>query len=211
MGESSAMIRRMVDIGVAILVLPLLSPLFVLISVAIVVESPDSPFYRGWRVGKDAKRFRMWKFRTMVAGADRLGSSITTRCDARITKVGWFLRRTKLDELPQFFNLFLGDLTLIGPRPEVPGIVEHFTPQLRQILRLKPGITGPVQLYYTVLEADTIPDDKDAEQFYIERLLERKLRLDLEYSRTRTFLSDCRVVLQTMLLVARALAHAVYR
>lgn len=200
--------RRIVDIGLAAAVLPLLSPLFALVSLAIVLESPGTAFYRGWRVGKDGKRFRMWKFRTMVSGADRLGGAITTRRDARITKVGWFLRKSKLDELPQFFNLLLGDLTLIGPRPEDPGIVDQYTPEQRQILRVKPGITGPVQLHYTTVEAEVIPDDKNAQQFYIDCLLDRKLRLDIEYIKRRTFFSDCRVVLQTVFLMARALTQA---
>lgn len=202
------MMRRIVDIGLAAAVLPLLSPLFALVSLAIVLESPGTAFYRGWRVGKDGKRFRMWKFRTMVSGADRLGGAITTRRDARITKVGWFLRKSKLDELPQFFNLLLGDLTLIGPRPEDPGIVDQYTPEQRQILRVKPGITGPVQLHYTTVEAEVIPDDKNAQQFYIDCLLDRKLRLDIEYIKRRTFFSDCRVVLQTVFLMARALTQA---
>lgn len=202
------MMRRIVDVGLAATVLPLLTPLFALVSLAIILESSGSPFYGGWRVGKDGKRFRMWKFRTMVSGADRLGGAITTRRDVRITKIGWFLRKSKLDELPQFFNLLLGDLTLIGPRPEDSGIVDQFTPEQRQILRVKPGITGPVQLHYTAVEAEAIPDDKNAQQFYIDHLLDRKLRLDLEYIKRRTFFSDCRVVLQTVFLMARALTQA---
>jgi len=202
------MMRRIVDVGLAATVLPLLTPLFALVSLAIILESSGSPFYGGWRVGKDGMRFRMWKFRTMVSGADRLGGAITTRRDVRITKIGWFLRKSKLDELPQFFNLLLGDLTLIGPRPEDSGIVDQFTPEQRQILRVKPGITGPVQLHYTAVEAEAIPDDKNAQQFYIDHLLDRKLRLDLEYIKRRTFFSDCRVVLQTVFLMARALTQA---
>lgn len=205
--ETSTMIRRLVDIGVALLVLPLLSPLLVLISLAVLFESRGNPFYGGWRIGKDGKPFRMWKFRTMVKGADLLGGGITTRRDSRITKVGWPLRKTKLDELPQFFNLLLGDLTLIGPRPEVAGVAEQYTEEQRQIFRVKPGITGPVQLRYTVLEAEMIPDGKNSEQFYVEHMLDGRVRLDLEYLNTRTFFSDCRVLLQTILLMARALTH----
>src|ERR1700747_2092324 len=147
--------KRAIDILIACLVLPLISPLLVPISLAIVLESPGGPFYGGWRIGRGGGRFRMWKFRTMVKNADRTGGSITTRNDSRITKVGAFLRKTKLDELPQFFNLLLGDLTLIGPRPEDPGIVEKYTPQQRQILQVKPGITGPTQLKYTMVEAQS--------------------------------------------------------
>jgi lipopolysaccharide/colanic/teichoic acid biosynthesis glycosyltransferase len=199
--------RRAIDILIACLVLPLISPLLVPISLAIVLESPGGPFYGGWRIGRGGRRFRMWKFRTMVKNADRTGGSITTRNDSRITKVGAFLRKTKLDELPQFFNLLLGDLTLIGPRPEDPGIVEKYTPQQRQILQVKPGITGPTQLKYTMVEAQSLTNESDSERFYIEHLLNKKVLLDLEYIRKRTVFSDCRVVLQTVLLMVHALTQ----
>jgi lipopolysaccharide/colanic/teichoic acid biosynthesis glycosyltransferase len=205
------MIRRLADIVVALVALILLSPLFVITCVVILLGSPGNPFYGGWRIGKDGVRFRMWKFRTMVTGADRLGGSITAPRDPRITKVGGFLRTTKIDELPQFFNLLMGDLTLVGPRPEDPDIVKLYTPEQRQTLRVKPGITGPGQLYYTTDQADTIPEGVKPEEFYIDRLLDQKLRIDLEYLRRRTPLSDCRVVLQTVLLMARALVRATAR
>lgn len=204
------MIRRVADIAIALVALAALSPLFVLASVAIVVESPANPFYGGWRAGKNGHRFRMWKFRTMVSGADKIGGSITAPRDPRITKVGRFLRATKIDELPQFFNLLLGDLTVVGPRPEDPDIVERYTLEQRQTLNVKPGITGPGQLYYTTDQAETIPDGVNAEQFYLDHLLDQKLHIDLEYLKQRTPLSDCRVVLQTIMLVAKALANAVH-
>lgn len=201
------MMRRIVDLAIALLILPLLFPVFALVSLAIVLESPGVPFYRGRRVGKDGRAFLMWKFRTMVSGADRIGGAITTRSDPRITKVGWFLRKTKLDELPQFLNLLSGDITLIGPRPEDPSFVDKYTPEQRQILRVKPGITGPAQLHFTGVEAEVIPDGKDADQFYVDHLLDRKLRLDLEYLKQRTFFSDCRVLVQTLFLMVRAVTQ----
>lgn len=203
------MIRRLADIVIAVVTLMLLSPLFVLTSLAIMFGSPGNPFYGGWRIGKDGGRFRMWKFRTMVSGADRLGGSITAPRDPRITTVGRFLRATKIDELPQFFNLLAGDLTLVGPRPEDPNIVEHYTPEQRQTLKVRPGITGPGQLYYTTDQAEAIPDGVKAEEFYIGHLLDQKLRVDLEYLKQRTPASDCRVVLQTVALIAKTLAQAV--
>jgi lipopolysaccharide/colanic/teichoic acid biosynthesis glycosyltransferase len=203
------MIRRLTDIGIALVAMIALSPLFVVASVAIMLESRGSPFYGGWRSGKDGVRFRMWKLRTMISGADKIGGSITRPRDPRITTVGRFLRATKIDELPQFFNLLLGDLTVVGPRPEDPDIVELYTPEQRQTLDVKPGITGPGQLYYTTDQADTIPDGVKPEQFYIDHLLDQKLHIDLEYLKGRTPLSDCRVVLQTIMLVAKALANAV--
>jgi lipopolysaccharide/colanic/teichoic acid biosynthesis glycosyltransferase len=203
--------RRIIDVAVTLVVLPILTPLFALVMLAVVIESPGNPFYGGWRIGKGGRRFRMWKFRTMVKNADRVGTAITTRRDPRITRVGWFLRATKIDELPQFINLLAGDLTLIGPRPEAPEFVEQYTKEQREILKVKPGITGPTQLHYTVLEAETVPDGKDAERFYVEQVMDKKLRLDLEYIEKRTFFSDCRVVLQTVSLMVRALAEAVTR
>jgi len=200
--------RRAVDIAIALVLLPLLSPLLLLISVAIILESRGNPFYGGWRMGQHGRRFRMWKFRTMVVGADRIGGAITTPNDSRITQIGRFLRKSKLDELPQFFNLLKGDLTLIGPRPEDPRIAENFTVEQKQILSVKPGITGPVQLSYTVLEAETIPDCDDADKFYVERVLDQKLRLDLDYLKTRTVISDGRVLLRTLALMARALTQS---
>jgi lipopolysaccharide/colanic/teichoic acid biosynthesis glycosyltransferase len=202
--------RRIIDVVFTLVVLPILTPLFALVMLAVVIESPGNPFYGGWRIGKGGRRFRMWKFRTMVKNADRVGTAITTRRDPRITKVGWFLRATKIDELPQFINLLVGDLTLIGPRPEAPEFVEQYTKEQREILKVKPGITGPTQLHYTVLEAETVPDGQDAERFYVEQVMDKKLRLDLEYIEKRTFFSDCRVVLETISLM-RALAESVSR
>jgi lipopolysaccharide/colanic/teichoic acid biosynthesis glycosyltransferase len=203
------MIRRFADILTAVVALTLLSPLFVLISLAIMLGSPGNPFYGAWRIGKDGTRFRMWKFRTMVRGAERLGGCITAPCDPRITTLGRFLRATKIDELPQFFNLLSGDVTLVGPRPEDPNIVEIYTPEQRLTLKEKPGITGPAQLYYTTDQAHRIPDEVKAEQFYIDHLLSDKLRIDLEYSKKRTALTDCHIVLQTIALIVKVLANAV--
>jgi len=205
------MIRRLADILVAVIALVLLSPLFLLVILAIVVGSPGNPFYGGWRIGKNGTRFRMWKFRTMVTGADRLGGAITTQRDPRVTAIGRFLRATKIDELPQFFNLLVGDLTLVGPRPEDPDIVDRYTPEQKETLKVKPGITGPGQLYYTTDQAATIPDDVPAEEYYIEHLLDPKLQVDLEYLRRRTAWSDCGVVLQTVGVMFRALANALRR
>lgn len=203
------MIRRLADMLVATVALLLLSPLFVLVIFAIVVGSPGNPFYGGWRIGRDGTRFRMWKFRTMVTGADRFGGAITTQRDPRVTAIGRFLRATKIDELPQFFNLLAGTLTLVGPRPEDPDIVERYTAEQRETLRVKPGITGPGQLYYTTDQAATIPDGVQAEEYYIEHLLGPKLRVDLEYLKRRTAWSDCGVVLQTVAVIFRALANVV--
>lgn len=200
------MIRRAFDLLAAVIALPPLLPVFAAIALAVRLDTPGNPFYGGRRVGRDGRVFRMWKFRTMVSDADRIGPGITGRSDARITRVGAFLRRTKLDELPQLFNLLTGDLTLVGPRAEVPDIVARYTEEQRGILAVKPGITGPGQIYYTTDQADTIPDGVAPDDYYVAHLLGPKLAIDLDYLRRRTPLSDLRLVLVTAGLILRSMA-----
>jgi lipopolysaccharide/colanic/teichoic acid biosynthesis glycosyltransferase len=194
-------IQRGIDIVVAVGVLLALAPFLPIICLLILLDSPGNPFYGGWRVGKGGLPFRMWKFRTMVAKADRLGAAVTTRNDPRITRVGKILRKTKLDELPQFVNLLLGNITLVGPRPEDPEIASYYTEEQRQVLKAKPGITGPTQLYFTAVEAETIPGGPNAKPYYLTHILGPKLQMDLEYLKNRTILSDLTVIAKTALLM----------
>jgi len=196
--------RRFVDIVVALLALATLSPLLVAIMLAVFISSPGNPFYGGWRAGKDGRNFRMWKFRTMINGAAKLGP-ITGKKDPRVTPLGRILRKTKLDELPQFFNLLLGDMTLVGPRPESPEIVALYTPHQRAVLAVKPGVTGKVQLDSDD-ESETIPEGADPYGYYLAHLMDRKLRMDLDYLRGRTVFTDVRIVLATAGLMFRAFA-----
>lgn len=201
--------RRFADILVAAVLLVVLSPLLLVTALAVFIDSPGNPFYGGVRIGKNGSRFRMWKFRTMVTGADRLGGSITGPQDARITRLGRLLRATKIDELPQLLNLLAGDITIVGPRPETPNLVDQYTAEQRETLKVKPGVTGPGQLFYTTDQADTIPEGADPEQYYVKHLLGDKLRIDLEYLKNRTAWSDCKVLLQTLAYIARTVATEV--
>jgi lipopolysaccharide/colanic/teichoic acid biosynthesis glycosyltransferase len=203
--------RRSADIVFSVFLLVVLSPVLVLTTLAILIDSPGNPFYVGVRIGKDGSRFRMWKFRTMITGADLVGGSITAPQDSRITRLGRLLRATKIDELPQLINLLSGDLTIVGPRPETPNLVALYTPEQRETLHVKPGITGPGQLYYTTDQANTIPAGVDPERYYVEHLLGDKLRLDLEYLKTRTGWTDCKVLFQTFSYVGRAVTAALRR
>ncbi len=191
--------RRAVDIVAGAIALMVLSPLLLLTALAVAIDSPGNPFFRAWRAGKGGRSFRMWKFRTM---ANRAGSPITARNDPRITRLGRFLRKTKLDELPQFINLLAGDMTLVGPRPEAPDLVTRYTPEQRAVLAVKPGLTGPVQLLAGE-ESESIPEGVDPRQYYLEHLMERKLRRDLDYLSVRKPLSDARIVIQTAGLLLR--------
>jgi lipopolysaccharide/colanic/teichoic acid biosynthesis glycosyltransferase len=197
--------RRLVDILVAALALAALSPLLAVIMLALFISSPGNPFYGGRRAGKDGRSFRMWKFRTMIDGAAAMGP-ITGKNDPRVTPLGRILRKTKLDELPQFFNLLTGDMTLVGPRPESPEIVALYTPSQRVVLAVKPGVTGKVQLDSDD-ESETIPEGVQAYDYYMAHLMDRKLRMDLDYLRGRTVISDVKIVLATAGLVFRAFAR----
>jgi lipopolysaccharide/colanic/teichoic acid biosynthesis glycosyltransferase len=197
--------RRFVDIAVASLALVALSPLLLAIMLAVFISSPGNPFYGGGRAGREGRVFRMWKFRTMINGAAKMGP-ITGKNDPRVTPLGRILRKTKLDELPQFFNLLLGDMTLVGPRPESPDIVALYTPTQRAVLAVKPGVTGKVQLDSDD-ESETIPEGAQAYDYYLTHLMAHKLRMDLDYLRGRTVFTDVKIVLATAGLVFRALAR----
>ena len=194
--------RRLIDILVAALALALLSPLLLVVAIAVTIDSPGNPFFGSWRCGLNARRFRMWKFRSMVPNADRIGPPITGRRDARITRLGRLLRVTKMDELPQFVNVLLGDMTLVGPRPEAPSIVDLYTPAQRRVLDVKPGLTGRGQLAGE--ESESIPPDAEPEQYYVTQLMHKKVHSDLQYIETRTPWSDARVVIDTVSFIFRA-------
>jgi lipopolysaccharide/colanic/teichoic acid biosynthesis glycosyltransferase len=195
--------RRFVDIVIGSAVLSLLSPLLLLVALAIVIESPGNPFYLARRAGQYGRIFRMWKFRSMVRNASVIGSAITSRRDARITRVGALLRKTKIDELPQFINVVLGDMTLVGPRPEAPQLVARYTESQKTILAVKPGVTGPVQLE-SGEESECIPNGVDADEYYATHLMADKIRRDLSYLENRTAWSDTRLVFATAMYVFRS-------
>ena len=194
-------IRRLVDVTAATAGLVVLSPLFLIIAVSIKRDSPGPVFYRARRVGKDGHEFRLYKFRSMVAGADRQGPGITAAGDSRVTKVGRFLRRTKLDELPQLINVLIGDMSLVGPRPEDPRYVALYTQEQRQVLAVRPGITSAASLTYR--DESTLLSGEDWERRYIQKIMPHKLAIDLDYQARRTLASDLNLILRTVLALVR--------
>lgn len=195
---------RIIDTLIALAVLATLGPVLLAIGLAVALESPGGPLYFAPRAGKGGRQFRMWKFRTMIAGAAAIGPPVTGKNDRRVTRLGKFLRRTKLDELPQFVNVLKGDMTLVGPRPEAPEIVRLYTAEQRAILAVKPGLTGRGQLE-SAQESENIPEDVQAAEYYVHNLLDCKIRRDLEYLNTRTTLGDAQIVLATVVTVVRSL------
>ena len=189
------MAKRVLDLFVSALGLLLLSPLMLILGIWIKLDSRGPVFYRGERVGKDGRPFRMYKFRTMVVEADRVGPAITYRDDPRITNLGRFLRGTKLDELPQLINVLKGEMSLVGPRPEDPAFVAHYDAEQREVLRVKPGITGPTQLAYR--DEASMLEGTSADEDYLTRIMPEKLELDLHYLQNRSLALDIKILWQT--------------
>jgi lipopolysaccharide/colanic/teichoic acid biosynthesis glycosyltransferase len=175
--------------------------LYALIAVGIMATDGFPIIYRARRIGQHAHPFQLYKFRTMLKHADKLGSGITVRGDPRITALGRFLRRYKFDELPQLLNVLRGEMSLVGPRPEDPRYVERYTPEQRRVLAFRPGITSPASLAFKN-EEDLI-DMGRWEEDYLTRILPQKLSLELEYFPRRTMASDLSLILRTIAGVAR--------
>jgi len=187
---------RLLDIGAAALGLALLSPLFLLVGLWIKLDSPGPVFYRAARVGRNGAPFRLYKFRSMVAGADRQVPGITATGDARVTRVGRFLRSTKLDELPQLINVLKGEMSLVGPRPEDPRYVALYTPEQCCVLAVRPGITSAASLAFR--HEEQLLAGEDWETLYREQVLPAKLAIDLAYLERRTAFSDLKLVFRTI-------------
>lgn len=190
-------IRRWFDIAASLLGLAALSPLFILVGLWIKIDSSGPVFYRATRVGKDGQLFRLYKFRSMVTGADRQGPGITVTGDARVTRAGRALRRTKIDELPQLINVLKGEMSLVGPRPEDPRYVVLYTPEQRRVLAVRPGITSAASLTYR--HEEQLLAGEDWEAIYREQVLPAKLAIDLDYLAQRTFVSDLKLICQTII------------
>ena len=178
----------------------LLSPCFLLGCVLAKLQSAGPVFYKAKRVGKDEVLFEMYKFRTMVVNADKIGCSLTTYRDARITRIGRFLRWTKLDELPNLINVIRGEMSLVGPRPEAPIYVQHYTSAQKQVLQVKPGMTGPSQLANRH-EAEKLKARANPEHYYITELMPKKLAVDLHYVATQSLAADLGWLLKTFRVV----------
>lgn len=188
--------KRLMDVFFSFVGLIVLLPLFFLISVAIVFDSGFPVFYLQKRVGKNGKDFILFKFRTMKLNSDEHGLLTVGKKDSRITRIGYFLRAFKLDELPQLLNVFIGDMSLVGPRPEVRKYVTLYNEEQRRVLSVRPGITDYASIKY-VNENDLLADAKDPEEFYIKRIMPEKLKLNMEYIHQRNLLIDIKIILQT--------------
>lgn len=194
--------KRVLDLASALVGLLLLSPILAIVAIVILADDGRPVFFRQARIGHRGTPFRIWKFRTMCANAETQGRQITVGDDPRITRVGGVLRRLKVDELPQLINVVKGEMSLVGPRPEVPEYVARYAPEQRNVLSIVPGITDPASIEYRH-ESDILACAHDPERTYVDVIMPEKIRLNLEYAKSATVWTDLRVIAGTIWLVVK--------
>ena len=188
--------KRLFDIFASGLGLLFLSPLFLVLAIWIKLDSSGPVFYRQVRVGRHNKDFRIYKFRSMKVGADKQGLITVGGHDPRITRSGYFIRKYKLDEFPQLINVFVGDMSLVGPRPEVRKYVDMYTPEQMHVLDVRPGVTSLASIRYRN-ENELLDKAENPDQFYIDVVMQDKLAIDLEYVKNASFWYDIKLIFQT--------------
>ncbi len=188
--------KRVFDVIASGLGLLLLSPLFLIIAIWVKADSPGPVFYRQTRVGRGNRDFRLFKFRSMRVGSDKKGLITVGGHDPRVTRSGYYIRKYKLDELPQLINVFIGDMSLVGPRPEVRKYVDLYTPQQLHVLDVRPGITDLASIRYRN-ENELLEQAADPEQYYREVVMQDKLRINSEYIADRSFFKDIKIIFLT--------------
>ena len=198
MNKINQIIKRIFDFLVSLVGIIILLPVFIIVSIAIKIDSKGNILFLQKRVGRYGKEFNIYKFRTMVTDAEKLGKQITVGNDNRITKVGAFLRKTKIDELPQLFNVLKGDMSLVGPRPEVPKYVSLYTEEQRKVLDIRPGITDMASLRYRD-ENEILGKVDNPEEYYINIIMKDKLSLNLEYIQKSNVFFDIFLIVKTII------------
>lgn len=191
------MLKRVFDILSSITAIGFLLPLLLIIGLAIVLNSKGGVLYKQLRIGKNGKIFYLLKFRSMQIGSDKQGLLTIGAKDSRITHIGHFIRKYKLDELPQLLNVLAGDMSLVGPRPEVPAYVSLYTEEQKQVLTVKPGITDYASIEYRN-ENEILGNAKNPEQMYIKEIMPAKLALNLKYINDQSLLTDIKILIKTI-------------
>ena len=190
-------LKRIFDVVFSLLGLLVSSILMVIIAILIKLDSPGPVIYSQWRVGKNGRLFKLYKFRTMVKDADKIGGTVTTANDPRITRIGKILRKFKLDELPQLWNVLKGDMSFVGPRPDVPGFADKLKGKDRIILSVRPGITGPATLRFRN-EEELLRQQENPEEYNLKVIWPEKVRLNREYVENYSFWKDIMYILLTI-------------
>jgi len=195
--KKTRLLKRVFDIVCSFFGIVILLPVFIVISLFVVLDSRGGIFYRQVRVGKNNKDFFLLKFRTMQSGADKKGLLTVGSKDSRVTRVGYYLRKYKLDELPQLFNVLFGGMSLVGPRPEVRKYVDLYNQEQQQVLSVKPGITDYASIEYSN-ENEILAKAENPEQTYITEIMPHKLLLNLKYIHEQGFITDVKIIFRTI-------------
>ncbi len=198
--KAGLLFKRAFDVFVSLFLLIILSWLFVIIAVMIKLDSPGPVFYKQERVTQYGKRFKIHKFRTMVSGADKMGTLVTVNNDSRITRVGHMIRESRLDEISQLIDVFLGNMTFVGTRPEVVKYVEQYTPEMMATLLLPAGVTSVASICYKD-EYKILDQAEDVDKIYVEKVLPDKMKYNLKSIEKFSFFGDIRVMLMTVFAV----------
>jgi lipopolysaccharide/colanic/teichoic acid biosynthesis glycosyltransferase len=196
------MIKRIFDIFFSLFVLAILSPLLSVVILLILSDSKGGAFFHQTRVGKNGVEFKLHKFRTMKPASENSGQLTVGMRDSRITKVGYYLRKSKLDEMPQLWNILVGEMSVVGPRPEVPKYVALYNAQQRLVLTVKPGLTDYASIKY-VKENEILEKSSNPEQTYIDEIMPEKLALNIQYIREKSMLVDLKIIINTALAIIR--------
>lgn len=200
--KASLFLKRAFDIFVSLVLLLLIWPVLLILAIIIKLDSPGPVFFRQERVTQYGRRFRIFKFRTMVNNADKMGSLVTTKNDSRVTKVGSVIRKTRIDELPQLFNIFLGDMTLVGTRPEVVKYVDRYTDEMRATLLLPAGVTSEASICYKD-EEKLLENAENADDTYVNDILPEKMKYNLAAIEKFSFVSDIKTMFRTVIAVLK--------
>lgn len=198
----SLALKRAFDVIASSIMIIILSPLLIIISILIVTDSKGGVFYRQERVTQYGKKFRIFKFRTMVANADKIGTQVTVSNDNRITKIGSVIRKYRIDEIPQLFNILAGDMSLVGTRPESVHYVKHYTPEMMATLLLPAGVTSEASILYKD-EAELLDEADDVDKVYIEKILPGKMKYNLESIKKFSFIREIGTMIKTVIVVFR--------
>lgn len=188
--------KRLFDLVLSICGILFLLPFFIIVSILIKLDSHGDIIFKQTRVTKDGREFKIFKFRTMRPDTEKQGQ-ITVGADKRITSIGKFLRKTKLDELPQLFNIVMGDMSFVGPRPEVPKYVAMYTQEQMEILKVRAGITDYASIYFSN-ESEILGEQKEPEKFYIEKIMPYKIKLNKKYIKEAGLLTDIKIIFLTI-------------
>lgn len=194
--------KRIFDFVLSLIFSAVFLPVILIVAIIIMIDSPGNPFFCQTRVTRYGKKFKVFKFRTMVKNAEKIGAQVTSKSDPRITRVGKYLRKLRIDEIPQVFNILIGDMSFVGIRPEVPKYVEKYTPEMYASLLLPAGVTSMTSILYKN-ESEILGNSETPDETYVNEILPQKMKYNLEYIKNFNFSDDIKIMFKTVIAVLK--------